>query len=353
MGVWRVFDGVFRMSSLEMNKIAGAILVAGLVAMVTGFVAHELVNPERQGGESAGTGTETAGAASTAPAAPAAIEPVSPLLAKADVAAGQETAKKCMSCHDFTKGGPNKIGPNLWGIVGSHPAEVANYAFSDAMKGRASTNWTYEDLNDFLVSPKKDIPGTKMTFPGLPKPQDRANVIAWLRTLADQPAPLPSDADIAAAQKAAEAAKAAPAAPAASTQPAAATTTAPAASATVAAAPIAERLKAADPAKGELISKKCMSCHDFAKGGPNKVGPNLWGIVGAHPAEVANYSFSTAMQARKDKIWTYDELDAFLASPKTDVTGTKMTFPGLPKPEDRADLIAWLRQQSDSPVPLP
>src|ERR1019366_691069 len=204
MGVWRVFDGVFRMSSLEMNKIAGAILVAGLVAMVTGFVAHELVNPERQGGESAGTGTETAGAASTAPAAPAAIEPVSPLLAKADVAAGQETAKKCMSCHDFTKGGPNKIGPDLWGIVGSHPAEVANYAFSDAMKGRASTNWTYEDLNDFLVSPKKDIPGTKMTFPGLPKPQDRANVIAWLRTLADQPAPLPSDADIAAAQKAAE-----------------------------------------------------------------------------------------------------------------------------------------------------
>ena len=96
-----------------------------------------------------------------------------------------------------------------------------------------------------------------------------------------------------------------------------------------------------------------MSCHDFTKGGPNKVGPNLWGIVGSHPAEVANYSFSTAMQARKDKIWTYDELDAFLASPKADVTGTKMTFPGLSKPEDRADLIAWLRQQSDSPVPLP
>ncbi len=117
--------------------------------------------------------------------------------------------------------------------------------------------------------------------------------------------------------------------------------------------PIAERLKTADPAKGELIAKKCTTCHDFTKGGPNKVGPNLWGIVGAHPAEVPNYAFSEAMQARKDKIWTFEELDAFLASPKNDVKGTKMTFPGLPKSQDRADVIAWLRQQSDSPVPLP
>ena len=339
------------MSSLELNKIIGAILVAGLVAMVTGFIAHELVNPEHQGGESAGT--EMAGAPAAEPVAPAVIEPVSPLLAKADVAAGQEIAKKCQSCHDFTKGGPNKIGPNLWGIVGSHPGEVPNYAFSDAMKARQSKIWTYEELNDFLAAPKKDVPGTKMTFPGLPKVPDRTNVIAWLRTLSDQPPPLPSDVDIAAAQKAYEAAKTAATAPAAaSTQPAA-STAAPAASQTSAVAPIAERLKTADPAKGEAISKKCMACHSFTKGGPNKIGPNLWGIVGAHPAEVANYAFSDAMQARKDKVWTYEELDTFLASPKADVPGTKMTFPGLPKPEDRADLIAWLRQQSDSPLPLP
>jgi cytochrome c len=190
-----------------------------------------------------------------------------------------------------------------------------------------------------------------MTFPGLPKVQDRANVIAWLRTLADQPVALPSDADIAAAQKAAQAA-AAPA-PAATTTATTAATTAPAATETAAVAPIADRLKTADPAKGAEIAKKCMTCHDFTKGGPNKVGPNLWGVVGSHPAEVANYSFSDAMQARKDKTWTFEELDAFLASPKADVTGTKMTFPGLPKPQDRADVIAWLRQQSDSPVPLP
>jgi cytochrome c len=342
------------MSSLEMNKILGAILAAGLVAMVSGFVAHELVNPERESG-GAGKGAEMAAApAATAPAAPAAIEPVSPLLAKADVAAGQQIAQKCMSCHDFNKGGPNKIGPNLWGIVGSHPAEVASYSFSDAMKGIEKKTWTYEELNNFIAGPKSDLPGTKMTFPGLPKLQDRADVIAWLRTLSDAPAALPSDADIAAAQAAYEAAKTAAAAPAAaaSTQ-AAATTAAPAATTAAAVAPIAARLKTADAAKGEAISKKCQSCHDFTKGGPNKIGPNLWGIVGSHPGDVPNYAFSEAMQARKDKAWTYEELDAFLASPKLDVSGTKMTFPGLPKPEDRADLIAWLRQQSDSPVPLP
>ncbi|HEX3064503.1 MAG TPA: cytochrome c family protein [Dongiaceae bacterium] len=346
------------MASLEVNKVAGAILLAALVAMVTGFIAHELVNPERQGGE-AGGGTEMAGTAPAAPAAPAPIEPVSGLLAKADASAGQQIGQKCAQCHDFTKGGPNKVGPNLWGIVGSHPAEVANYAFSDAMKARESKTWTYEELNDFLTAPKVDVPGTKMTFPGLPKLQDRADVIAWLRTLSDAPAPLPSDADIAAAQKAYDDAKAAaskPAAPAA-TAPAAGTSSAAPAGGTetgaAPVAPIAERLKTADVAKGEQISKKCMQCHDFNKGGPNKIGPNLWGIVGSHPAEVANYSFSDAMQARKDKTWTFEELDAFLAQPKTDVPGTKMTFPGLPKPEDRADIIAWLRQQSDAPVPLP
>jgi cytochrome c len=341
------------MSSLELNKIVGAILLAGLVAMITGFIAHELVNPEHQGGEG---GAEVAGTAPAAPEAPAPIEPVSALLAKADVSAGQQIAQKCQQCHDFTKGGPNKVGPNLWGIVGSHPAEVPNFAFSDAMKARESGTWTYEELNDFLTAPKVDIPGTKMTFPGLPKLQDRADVIAFLRTQSDSPVALPSDADIAAAQKAYDDAKAAASKPA----PAAAPSTSGAAAlaggtetAAAPVAPIAERLKKADVAKGEQISKKCLQCHDFTKGGPNKIGPNLWGIVGSHPAEVPNYSFSDAMKAEESKTWTFQELDEFLTQPKADIPGTKMTFPGLPKPEDRADIIAWLRQQSDSPVPLP
>ncbi len=180
------------MSSLEMNKIVGAVLLAGLVAMVTGFVAHELVNTERQGGEATGAQVATAPAAGETPAAPTAvIEPVSGLLAKADVAMGQQVAQKCQACHDFNKGGPNKVGPNLWGIVGSHPAEVPNYSFSDAMQARKDKTWTFEELDAFLASPKTDVSGTKMTFPGLPKPQDRADVIAWLRQQSDSPVPLP------------------------------------------------------------------------------------------------------------------------------------------------------------------
>ena len=141
------------------------------------------------------------------------------------------------------------------------------------MKQRADKTWTYEELNDFLAAPKADIPGTKMTFPGLPKLQDRANVIAWLRTLSDSPVPLPSDADIAAAQKAYDDAKAAAAKPAArpprprqrgAAQPAATQTAA------AAAAPIAERLKTADPAKGEQISKKCRPATTSPRAGPTR-----------------------------------------------------------------------------------
>jgi cytochrome c len=178
--------------------------------------------------------------------------------------------------------------------------------------------------------------------------------------------PLPSPADVAAAEKAYQDAKAGAAKPAASTAPAAGTT-ATASTATAAQpatntgaatsgggeAPIAQRLKTADVNKGAEISKKCLVCHNFTKGGGNKIGPNLWGIVGSKPAEVPNYSFSDAMKAREDKPWTFEALDEFLTAPRKDVPGTKMTFAGLPKPQDRADLIAWLRQQSDSPVPLP
>jgi cytochrome c len=358
------------MSTLEVNKFIGAILVGGLVMMVTGIMGHMLVNPKLHGGEgTAISGGEGGGGTPAAPA-PAVIEPVTPLLAKADPAKGKQTAMACTACHDFSKGGPNKIGPNLWGIVGSKPAEVPGFAFSDAMKAREDKPWTYEALNEFLTAPRNFVPGTKMTFAGLPKIQDRANVIAFLRTLSDNPVPPPSEADVQAAEKAYEKAKTAAAKPAANnaavSAPAAGGTQAnagaPAAQPTAqtgtgaagtAAAPIAARLKSADANKGAEISKKCMACHTFAKGGPNKIGPNLWGIVGSKPAEVPGYAFSDAMKGREDKPWTYEALDQFLTSPRNFVPGTKMTFAGLPKPQDRADLIAWLRQQSDSPVPLP
>ena len=243
------------METLEVNKLVGAILVGGLVAMVTGAVAHMLVAPKHhEGGEMAAISSGAAPEPSAAPA-PAALEPVSPLLAKADPHKGQQIAMKCQACHDFTKGGPNKIGPNLWGIVGSKPAEVPGYSFSDAMKAREDKPWTYEALNDFLAAPRSFVPGTKMTFAGLPKVEDRADVIAYLRTLADSPLPLPSAADIAAATKPVAAAEPA-AAPAATTTTTTAAAAAPAAGTTAAAAPAAPAAGTSGPRGSRRRSRR-------------------------------------------------------------------------------------------------
>ncbi|HVR68177.1 MAG TPA: cytochrome c family protein [Verrucomicrobiae bacterium] len=356
------------MSSLETNKIVGAVLVAGMALLVTHIVADKLVEPHAIHA-AAVTVPEGQSGGTTEPAAPAAVEPVSGLLAAADPAKGAELFKKCGACHTAEKGGDAKVGPNLWGIVGNKHAHMEGYAYSDAMKAMADHEWTYEELNAFLASPKTHIPGTKMTFPGLKKVEDRASVIAYLRTMADSPVPLPDQAAIDAATAAAaaaapattEAAAAEPAtdAAAATPEPAAASTAAePAAAATqTAAAPaagdLAALLAAADPAQGQTVAKKCAACHNFEKGGPNKVGPNLWDIVGAKHAHKDDYSYSDAIKGMADKEWSYAELDAFLTAPKAYAPGTKMTFPGIKKPEDRAAVIAYLRSLSDSPKPLP
>jgi cytochrome c len=115
-------------------------------------------------------------------------------VAAADPAKGETFAKRCAACHTFEKDGANKIGPHLWGIVDRPIASVADFKYSDAMlafsEGGAKT-WTYDELSAYLLNPKDHIPGNKMAFPGIKKDADRANVIAYLRTLADTPAPLP------------------------------------------------------------------------------------------------------------------------------------------------------------------
>ena len=113
-------------------------------------------------------------------------------------------------------------------------------------------------------------------------------------------------------------------------------------------------LASADPAAGEAVFKKCASCHTADNGGANKVGPNLYGVVGRPIASKGDFKYSVAMQEYgAGKTWTYDELNAFLFKPKDHIKGTAMGFAGLKKTEDRANLVGWLRTQSDSPVPLP
>ncbi|KEQ53679.1 c-type cytochrome [Sphingobium chlorophenolicum] len=119
------------------------------------------------------------------------------LLASADAGAGKQKIQLCMSCHDFTQGGVNRIGPNLWGVVGRPVASHAGFAYSPAMQAHKGS-WDYEALFAFLGSPGRVVPGTKMSFAGLRRPEDRAAVIKYLATLGTGAPPLPQPKAIAA-----------------------------------------------------------------------------------------------------------------------------------------------------------
>lgn len=205
------------MDNMEFNKIFAAVLVAGIAASFTGFLSHKLVHPhDLHENAYKIEGVEDATAAGAGAKAPANAEPVLGLLAGADVAKGEQIAKVCSTCHNFTKGGPNTVGPNLYGVINHAKGSHAGFAYSDGMKTKGG-EWSYAELNKFLWKPKAYVDGTKMNFVGLKKPEDRAALIAWLRTLSDSPAALPS-----AGQIEAEAAALAPAADAATPAPAAA-----------------------------------------------------------------------------------------------------------------------------------
>lgn len=178
--------------SLEGNKFAAGILVAALVAMGAGKIADTLVHPQALEENAYKIEVaEDAGAAAPKDEGPT-IEPVSALLASADVAKGEKVAKKCSSCHSFDDGGKNGLGPNLYNIVNAPKGSVAGFGYSDAMTSFADPKeWTYESLNAFLYKPKDYIKGTKMAFAGLKKVGDRADLISYLRTLSANPAPLP------------------------------------------------------------------------------------------------------------------------------------------------------------------
>ncbi|SDN89789.1 cytochrome c [Methylobacterium phyllostachyos] len=177
------------MNSFEVNKVLGAVLGALLFAAGSGFVAELIYHPKPAGKAGYDLPEPQPEAAAAAPEAK--VEPIAVRLASANVEKGEAGTKACHACHNFEKGGPNKVGPDLYGVVerpkGSHPG----FDYSAAMKEKGGT-WTYADLDEFLTNPKGYVKGTKMAFAGIASPQERANVIAYLRTNAENPKPLPA-----------------------------------------------------------------------------------------------------------------------------------------------------------------
>ena len=308
-----------------LEKLGASALICAWLIYGAYFMGGTLVHVREH--ESA---MHVAGAEHGAATAAAPVETdLGTLLAAATPEKGERVFGKCKACHTIDQGGKNAVGPNLYNVVGGPKAHMQGFAYSDAILARHGETWSYENLNAFLTSPKDYLPGTKMSFPGLKDPADRANVIDFLKANTANPPPLPAPA---------------PKAPAA----------APAAEAPAAApADFKTLLASADPAAGEKVFGKCKACHNAEKGGANQVGPNLWNVVGAPIGHHEGFPYSAAIEAKSGEKWTYDELNVYLTSPKAFAPGTKMTFPGLSKPEDRANVIAYLRTRNDSPPPLP
>lgn len=389
------------------NKLAAAVLTSLLVLIGTN-TAVEILYPT--GGQGDYTvveveqGTQTAsmtGDATGGEQAPESEKPLAVLLAAADPAAGERSVRQCSSCHVFEEDGPNRVGPNLYRVVGREVASVDGFAYSSALSEYGG-EWTYERLDCFLKNPSECVPGTSMGYAGIKDPAKRADMIAYLASLGDAP-PFPEpeaeqreaaaqpagesqqaaagpdagQTEQAAAEPAGQAQETAETASAESGQPAeqneaagdASTETAAASGETAGRSPgtdvqqtgdakasegeseLAALLASGDAAAGEKAARVCSACHVFTQDGPNRVGPNLYGVVGREVAAVDGFNYSKALQEYGGE-WSYERLDCYLKNPRECVPGNKMTYAGVKNDAKRADIIAYLASLGDSP-PVP
>lgn len=178
------------MQSLEGNKIVAAVLTAGITFGLAGVVGKLLVHPTMPHQAAIAVGGEAPAQQAAAPAAPA-LEPITPLLANANVQNGQTLAQRqCASCHSFNEGGRNGVGPNLYAIVGAKHAHADGFNYSGALRGMADKPWTYEELNAWLANPRAYAPGNRMSYGGMANAAQRADLIAYLRSISpNAPAP--------------------------------------------------------------------------------------------------------------------------------------------------------------------
>jgi cytochrome c len=204
------------MDSFELNKILGAVLGTCLFLLAVHIASGAIFTPTPPAKPGYEIAVKEEQPAPGGPAAPAEV-PIATLLASASAQNGAQSAKVCLTCHNLGKGQGNKIGPDLYGVVGRQVASEAGFSYSAALKAKGGT-WTFDALNPWLANPRADVPGTAMTFAGLPSEKQRADVIAYLNSNSDSPLPLP------------QAAQAAPPNPPAAAAPAPANTSGTAAS---------------------------------------------------------------------------------------------------------------------------
>ena len=335
------------MDSHKINMYAGGIIGSLLLFLLLGFFSDLIyVGRGHSGHEQLAFAVEVA---ETDTAHEEVATDWAALIAAADLAKGETLFKKCKACHKIEEG-VNGVGPSLWGVVDRDIASIAGFAYSDSLSGLEG-GWNFENLQAFLESPKGMAADTKMTFKGLSKEQDRANLIVYLNQADGTPAELGPPASAEAE---------APAAESAGTEVAAVTETVteaalepePAAepAAVTSGGGFSDLVASADAGAGKKIFRKCRACHKLEEG-KNGIGPSLWGIVNRDVASIEGFKYSEAMIARPGN-WTGADLFTYLENPRGVVPGTKMKFKGVKDAQARANLIAYLNEADGSPEPL-
>lgn len=178
------------MDSYEFNKIAGWVLAAAIavlgLSILTGFF-FPVHHPETTAYEVQGVEEEGAGAGGAD-----AKEPISVYLQTASAAKGEAQFRKCAACHTIEKGGASGIGPNIYGILGAQHAHIASFNYSSAMAETKGETWNWDSMSDWIENPRAYIPGNKMSFAGIGRPQDRADLLLYLNNNSDNPLPIPA-----------------------------------------------------------------------------------------------------------------------------------------------------------------